>query len=65
MGPSLGSALGSAFFGGPRVDPGSAQLFEKGPENWSFYGVKRLGLVQKGLAQSRLELDFQSSASTF
>ena len=46
---SSGSTQGSAFFGGaldryfekgPGLIQARAWLFEKGPENWSFYGVK-------------------------
>ena len=61
MGPSLGSArarpgtfmewLGSTFWEGPRLDflrRAQARLFEKGPENWSFYGVKIRGSSRLG-----------------
>ena len=73
--PGSGLAWGSPFFGGLGLDIlrrahaqsrlGRARMFDKGPENWSFYGVKIRG-------SSRLGLDFSEepklglcSSSTF
>ena len=56
MGQGPSPAWSPGFFGGLRLDisrraQARAQLFEKGLENWSFYGVKIRG-------PSRLGLDF-------
>ena len=53
--PRLSS--GPAFFGGLGLDilrraQARARLFEKGPENWSFYVVKIRGSSRLGLGSS-------------